>query len=64
MVIGNPGLLDFLLSLTNPPGTAAGAFWVKSAVIDDSKTAIVWVRVPGFIGKSGAGKKRRNGILF
>jgi hypothetical protein len=56
------GLLAFLLSFTEPPDPAAGAFGANSAETDDSKTAIVWVKVPGFIGQGAA--VQRAGLKF
>src|ERR1043166_7340237 len=49
---------DFLLSFIFDAGTAAGAEWVKNAVIDESRTAMVWVNFPGFIAcRTAAGLK-------
>jgi len=58
------GLLDdFLLSFTSPPpDPAAVAVGVKSAETEESKTAMVWVKVPGFIEKCEPWKARRNDV--
>jgi hypothetical protein len=40
-----------LLSWTFFAGTCAGAEGAKQADTEDNKTAMVWVKVPGFIRK-------------
>ncbi len=43
------GVFDFLLAFNFGAGAAARAAWLKNAEMEESTTAKVWVKVPGFI---------------